>query len=197
MFIAPVSEDSAPDDVAAMFAADRERWGFLPNFTLAFSHHPRAYAGWLHLITAIRGDMDGRRFELATLAAARTIGTTYCSVAHATMLRRWYDPEAIAAIAQDHHHAGLDEADVAVMDFAELVARDPVAVTEEDVARLRARGLDDRDVLDIVLAVAARAFFATVIESLGSRADESLTALLDERLVELMTVGRPVATTEA
>ncbi len=197
MFITPVPEESAPDEVAAMYAGDRERWGFLPNFTQAFSHHPDAYAGWMHLITAIRRNMDLRRCELATLAAARTIRTTYCSIAHARMLRQWFDPEAIAALAEDHHDAGLDEVDVAIMDFAALVARDPVAVTEDDITTLRAHGLDDRDILDVVLAVAARCFFATVIESLGAQADVPLAGSLEDELVALMTVGRPVATATA
>ena len=197
MFITPVPEESAPDAVAAMYATDQERWGFLPNFTLAFSHHPEAYGGWLQLITAIRGGMDLRRFELATLAAARTIKTTYCSIAHARMLRQWFDPEAIAALAKDHHDAGLDEVDVAIMDFAERVARDPVAITEDDINTLRVHGLDDRDILDLVLAVGARSFFATVIEALGARADVRLAGSLEEELVGLMTVGRPVATAPA
>lgn len=197
MFITPVPEGSAPDDVATMYADDRNRWGFLPNFTQAFSHHPEAYAGWMHLITAIRGNMDVRRCELATLAAARTLRTTYCSIAHARILRQWFDADAIAALAEDHHQAGLDEVDAAIMDFAEHVARDPVGVTENDVNRLRAHGLDDRDILDVVLAVAARCFFATVIESLGAQADVPLAGSLEDGLVELMTVGRPVASARA
>lgn len=171
MFITPVPEDAATGDVATMYAADREHWGFLPNFTRAFSHHPEAYAAWVRLITSIRGNMDRRRCELATLAAARTIGTTYCSVAHANMLRQWFDEPTLAALARDHHDVGLD-----------------------DVDALRAHGLGDRDVLDIVLAVAARSFFATVIEALDARADAPLASMLDDELVELLTVGRPVAT---
>lgn len=194
MFITPVPEEQAPADVAEMYAADRQAWGFLPNFTQIFSHHPQAYAAWEELITAIRKNMDLRRCELATLAAARTLGTTYCSIAHARMLRRWFTPEAIATLSRDTRQAGLDEIDVAIMDFAERVARDPVGVTGDDVDGLRAHGLDDRDILDVVLAVAARCFFATVIESLGALADAPLAGALEDDLVELMTVGRPVAT---
>lgn len=192
MFITPVSEDAASDDVEVMYTADEQHWGFLPNFTRAFSLHPQAYGAWAQLITAIRGNMDRRRCELVTLAAARTLGTTYCSIAHAHMLHRWFDAPTIAALATDHHDAGLDELDVAVMDFAERVARDPVGVTKGDVDALRAHGLDDRDVLDVVLAVAARCFFATVIEAVGAQADAPLAGGLDDDLVEILTVGRPV-----
>lgn len=194
MFIQPVPEEQAPPAVADMYHADRHRWGFLPNFTQAFSHHPEAYAAWGQLIGSIRGSMDLRRCELATLAAARVLRTTYCSVAHAKILRdRFYDADAVARIAGDHHAAGLDDVDVAVMDFAEKVAADPTAVTPEDVDGLRNCGLDDRDVLDVVLAVAARCFFATVIEALGAQADEELTDPLEDHLLRQVVVGRPPA----
>lgn len=194
MFIQPVPEEQAPPAVADMYHADRHLWGFLPNFTQAFSHHPEAYAAWGQLIGSIRGSMDLRRCELATLAAARVLRTTYCSVAHAKILRdRFYDADAVARIAGDHHAAGLDDVDVAVMDFAEKVAADPTAVTPEDVDGLRNCGLDDRDVLDVVLAVAARCFFATVIEALGAQADEELTDPLEDHLLQQVVVGRPPA----
>lgn len=192
MFITAVPEDRAPDDVAAMYAADRRTWGFLPNFTGAFSHHPEAYGAWLQLIRAIRGNMDVRRCELVTLAAARVLRTTYCCVAHGWILReRFHQADEVARIAVDHHEAGLDEADVAVMDFAEKVARDASSITATDVDRLRALGLGDRDVLDIVLAVAARCFFATVIESLGAQADREFTNGMEAELLEVLVVGRP------
>lgn len=194
MFIEPVAEDGAPAAVAAMYARDRKTWGFLPTFTRAFSHHPEAYAGWLQLITAIRGNMDTRRCELATLAAAQELRTTYCSVAHGRILRdRYLDAETVTRVAADHHDAGLDEVDVAVMDFATKVARDPTTIEEADVQALREHGLDDRDVLDLVLAVAARAFFATVLEALDARADVELTAGLEPDLLDALVAVRPPA----
>lgn len=194
LFIDTVPEEEATGAVASQYARDREVWGFLPNFSKAFSLHPEAYAGWLHLITAIRGNMDVRRCELATLAAAKELGTTYCSVAHGRILRdRYLDASTVTKLMHDHHAAGLDDVDVAVMDFATKVARDPAHITEADVDELRRHGLDDRDVLDVVLAVAARAFFATVVESLCAQADPELTHDLEYELLDALVVGRPPA----
>lgn len=194
MFIDPVPEDGAPAPVAEMYARDRRTWGFLPTFTRAFSHHPDAYAAWLQLITAIRGNMDTRRCELATLAAAQVLRTTYCSVAHGRILRdRFHDAETVARIVADHRAAGLDEVDVAVMDFATKVAQDPTAIEAGDVRVLRDHGLGDRDVLDLVLAVAARCFFATVVEALDARADVELTAGLESDLLDALVAARPPA----
>lgn len=194
LYIDAVPEDEASGAVAAQYARDRNVWGFLPNFSRAFSLHPEAYAAWQQLIGAIRGDMDVRRCELATLAAAKVLGTTYCSVAHGRILRdRHLDAATVTQLMHDHHRAGLDDVDVAVMDFAAKVAASPATISEADVDELRRHGLDDRDVLDVVLAVAARTFFATVVESLCAQADPELTAGLEYELLDALVVGRPPA----
>lgn len=191
MFLRPVSRDDAPDAVQQMYEADERAWGFLPEFSQVFSHHPDAYEAWNQLIGAVRGQMDRRRCELATLAAARVFRSTYCATAHGKILRdRWYDAETMERLVADHRSAGLEELDVAVMDFAQKVAIDPTSVTAEDVDMRRALGLTERDILDVVLAVAARAFFATVVETFAAGPDPELRDPLEPDLREALTVGR-------
>jgi len=60
-------------------AADRERFGYVPNFIRFFAHRPEAYGAWKQLNRAIKQTMDERRYELATLAAARRLRSSYCS----------------------------------------------------------------------------------------------------------------------
>ncbi|MFP5330947.1 MAG: carboxymuconolactone decarboxylase family protein [Acidimicrobiia bacterium] len=191
MFIRPVPENEAPSEVADHYSADRATWGFLPEFSEVFSHHPDAYAAWKQLITAIRGQMDTRRCELVTLAAARTMRSSYCSTAHGKILAdRWYGHDGVLRIVSDHRSADLDEVDVAVMDFAARIAADPTSTTAKDVQRLRDVGLSERDILDVVLATAARCFFATVVESLAAGPDPELMDPLPEALREALLVGR-------
>lgn len=191
MFIRPVPVDEAVDAVADMYSADRSRWGFLPEFTEVFSHHPDAYAAWIQLIGSIRGQMDSRRCELVTLAAARALRSSYCTTAHGKILSdRWYEPDTVIALVSDHHTAGIDPVDVAIMDFATKVTLDPTAVSEDEVDRLRELGLSERDILDVVLAVAARCFFATVIESMGAQPDRELLDPLPPALRDALLVGR-------
>ena len=59
--------------MAEMYDVDREAFGGLPNFTKAFSLRPEVYAAWRQLNGAIKANMDLRRYELATLAAARRL----------------------------------------------------------------------------------------------------------------------------
>lgn len=164
------------------------------NYERLFALVPSVYDGWAALNVAIRSGMDLRRYELVTLAAARELGSSYCSMAHGTFLRDRFFPAAeVRRIAADHHDAGLDPADVAAMDLAERVVTDPRSITGEDVAALRELGLSDRDVLDVVLAAAARCFFATVLDALGVEPDAAYRDDLDPRLLDLLTVGRPAA----
>ena len=189
-YIETVPDADATGAVERMYDVDREALGAVANFTRAFSARPEAYAAWRRLNGAVKSTMDLRRYELATLAAARRLRSTYCALAHGAVLATLMEPEAVRAAAEDHRTAGLDPLDVAVMDFADQVARDATSVTPDDIGRLRTLGLSDPEILDVVLAVAARCFFSTVLDALGAEPDARYAAL-DPSLREALTVGRP------
>jgi hypothetical protein len=79
-----------------------------------------------------------------------------------------------------------------VMDFAGKVAADAASVTAADVATLRASGRPDDGILDVALAAAARCFFSTVLEAMGTEPDASYRAELEPGLHQALTVGRPI-----
>jgi len=193
-FIATIPEQDADGPLAEHYAADREAMGgALPNFTQAFSARPGVYAAWRALNGEIKAGMDLRRYELATLAAARRLRSSYCSLAHGSVLAtRFMDWDAVVAIAGDHHAAGLDEVDVAVMDLADKVATDATSVTQADVDHLRALGLSDADVFDVVAAAAARCFFSKLLDGLGVQPDARYAAL-ETPVREALVVGRPIS----
>jgi uncharacterized peroxidase-related enzyme len=191
-FIETISEDEAEGATAHWYAADRERLGYVPNYAKVFGQRPAVYAAWKQLGGAIGGAMDKRRYELATLAAAKVLRSSYCALAHGTVLAELLGPEATRAVADGDADTALDPVDAEVVRFATLVTRDAAAVTAKDVDRLRAVGLSDEDILDVTLAVAARCFFSTVLEALGVQPDPAYRAL-DPGLREALTVGRPIA----
>lgn len=193
MFIDPVPKEYATGLLADIYRSEEERWGFLPKFVEAFSPHPEAYQAWLGLISEVYAGMDRRRCELATLSAAVTLKSTCCSVAHGWMLRgRFYSADEVHRIATDHRDADLADVDVAIVDFASRVAADPAGITAAEVDRLRSHGLTDREIFDVVFAVAARAFFATLVEALGTPAEPPIVDDLEPELREALAVGRPL-----
>jgi uncharacterized peroxidase-related enzyme len=172
----------------------RDVYGYVPNFVALFSQRPEVYAAWRALLGAIRADMDDRRYELATVAAAKQVRSSYCMLAHGSVLMKdFMDADQVQAVMADHRSAGLDEVDVAVMDLAEKVADDAGSVTQADVDRLRGLGLSDPEILDVVATAAARCFFTKIVDGLGAQADGAY-AELDAGLREVMVVGRPIET---
>ncbi len=143
------------------------------NYERAFAERPDVYAAWLALGAAIRANMDLRRYELVTLAAARRLRSSYCSLAHGKVLAEQFG-EPVAEIARDRRAAGLDEVDVAVMDLAERVVDDASSIDEADLQRLRDLGLSDAEIMDVVLAAAARCFFAKTVGRTGRAARREL-----------------------
>lgn len=192
MFIDP--RNGAEDEVRAWYGEQTARWGYLPNYAAAFASRPDVARAWTALNLAVRDGMDRRLFEMATIAAARALRSTYCTAAHSKFLRdACHDEPTMLSIAADPDGGTLDAADRAVVAFARKVALDAAAISQHDVDELRAVGLSDNDIADIVFAAAARCFFAKALDGLGVTADHQLGAAFDPHVVEQLTVGRPIA----
>jgi uncharacterized peroxidase-related enzyme len=190
-FLEPIPEEDAEGATAEMYAADLDEDGYVANSTKAFGHRPAVFAAWRQLGSTIGGSMDRRRYELATVAAARVLRSSYCSLAHGKVLaEQFLGAERTIALATGAVDA-LDPLDAEIVRFATLVTREPASVRASDMERLRALGLSDEEILDVVLAAAARCFFSTVLEALGVQADPAYRAL-DPELRAALTVGRPI-----
>ncbi|HEX3831278.1 MAG TPA: peroxidase-related enzyme, partial [Solirubrobacteraceae bacterium] len=185
--------DQATGATAELYTSDEETFGYLPNFTRAFSLRPQVYAAWRALNGAIKSSMDLRRYELATVAAAGRLRSSYCALAHGSVLvDKFLDPDVVRAVVADHRTADLTATDVAVMDLAVKVADDATSIEQADIDRLRSVGLSDADILDVVLAAAARCFFSKTLDALGAEPDAKY-AELDPVLRDALTVGRAIA----
>jgi uncharacterized peroxidase-related enzyme len=191
MFIDVPDESALDDDVADWYERQRAAWGYLPNYAPAFALRPDVAEAWNTLNNAVRTNMDRRRFELATIAAARVYRSTYCLAAHSKFLRDQCDDDSsMRAVAADPSGASLDAIDRAVIDFATKVARDAAAITAADVQLLRGHGLTDVEIADIVFAVSARAFFTKALDALGVQPDAQLGETFDPEVRAQVTVGR-------
>jgi uncharacterized peroxidase-related enzyme len=189
-FLTSISEDDATGDAATIYGEARQAMGYVPNYARAFALRPAVYRAWQQLNGAIKASSDLRRYELATLAAARKLRSSYCSLAHGKILaERFYNAEVVPTLP-----AGLEAADIAVMEFAEKVVADATAVTAADIDRLRGHGLSDDEILDVALAAAARCFFSKTLDALGIQPDLEYRKLAPT-LRDALTVGRPIEST--
>jgi uncharacterized peroxidase-related enzyme len=192
-FIETVPVNHATGEVQTMYENNQASMGYVPNYAKVFSHRPQVMAAWGHLSSSIRANLDLRRYELITLAAARALQSSYCMLAHGSILRQqFYAPDQLSAIADDFTTADLAPVDVAIMSFAQKIVRDATSVTREDIQHLRDRGLSDPEIFDVAAATSARCFFSTLLDALGAEPD-SVYAQLDGGLPQVLAVGRPIS----
>jgi uncharacterized peroxidase-related enzyme len=190
-FIDTISASWVTGEAFAMYDRQQKHYGYVPNYATVFSHRPEVMRRWAELLAAIKRPLTKRRFELATFAAAHTLRSTLCTLAHGKALLEFFSREDVLEMARGETPASLPAAEAALMRFASAVAHDASAVTAEDVAELKAHGFSDAEVFDIAAVAAGRAFFTKIIEGLGAGSDAPLRAL-DAELRSALTVGRPV-----
>lgn len=192
-FIGTISVHEAIGKVAEIYETDRQDSGYVANYTKIFAHRPDVYEAWGRLKDSIKPAMGARRYELATLAAAQQLRSSYCALAHGKILRdAFFDAATVRNLALDHHTAGLGAAETAIMDFATRIAADATSVTQAHIDELRGHGLSDGEILDVALAAAARCFFTKVLDAMGAEPDAAYQDLEPE-LRDALTVGRPIA----
>jgi uncharacterized peroxidase-related enzyme len=180
-----------------MYQTVRGRAGFDPNWVEAFSLRPEVWKNWDLLWASVRSNLPPRIWELATLAAARAIRSSYCSLAHGRVLaEKFFDAASVTAIATDRETAPIEMRERAVMDFAEKVAVAADQITQADIDGLRAHGFSDAEIFDIAAVAAARCFFSKMVDAMGALPDAAL-GTLDPAMRDALTVGRPIAGTTA
>lgn len=193
-YLRTTSEADAEGDVAELYAADREALGRVANYTKTFSARPAVYRAWKGLNAAIKASMEPRRYEVATLAAARQLKSSYCALAHGSVLAGLMSEEGVRQLVGEGSGDQLTATDLAIAELATKVAADASAVSESDFDRLRELGFSDEEILDVVLAAAARGFFSTVLDATGTPPDHAYASALAPETVALLTVGRAIDT---
>jgi uncharacterized peroxidase-related enzyme len=183
------------DEKAQFYAQDTAKLGYVANYSRLLAHRPQVYRAWAQLNGAIKAVMDQRRYEVATLGAVRQLRSSYCGLAHGDVLARLTGEQPVIDIMTDLDH--LDQADRAVVALAEKVATAAADITEQDIQQARDAGLSDDDILNVVLAAAARCFFSKVLDGTGTQPDSELRTKLPPSLIDVLVVGRPIEEPES
>nr|WP_244910257.1 carboxymuconolactone decarboxylase family protein [Agrobacterium rosae]MDX8300813.1 carboxymuconolactone decarboxylase family protein [Agrobacterium rosae] len=176
-----------------MYRGAKDTYGYLPNMYLAFGHRPGVMESWSALLVSLRGNIEPRRYELVTLAAARELRSSYCMLAHgAVLVRDGVSGDELQAIVEGANDAPLNEQERAIMIFATKVVRDATSITQADIDALKTHALTDAEIFDIVAAAAARCFFSKTLDALGTSPDQTYVEKLGPDLAQKLAMGRPV-----
>jgi uncharacterized peroxidase-related enzyme len=192
-FVRTTPPADAEGPVREMYEQVHGRFGYVPNWAKAFSLRPGVMDGWTALLRSIQLNLSVRSYELATLAAARALRSSYCSLAHGSVLAsKVFDPRTVTAIATGGPESPLEPGERAMMAFVEKIVLNADRITAADIEVLRSHGYRDEDIFDVAATAAARCFFSKLLDALGVQADSTFNDL-DPALRRALTVGRPVA----
>lgn len=193
-FIKTIPESEAKGEVKEMYDSEKAVKGYLPNYTKLFCHRPKVMGAWRNLIRSIIADMDTRRYELVTLAAAKKLHSSYCTLAHGSVLKdKFFNSGQLNEIVENSDSALLSPTEKGMMKFAEKIVTDATSINRDDIDVLRNLRLKDEEIFEIVTVTTARCFFSKTLDALGAEPDKLYLDIMDEKLRNNLTVGRPIS----
>jgi uncharacterized peroxidase-related enzyme len=155
--IPPVDPDHATGAITRLFAEIRAKFALVPNLFRVFANAPAALEGLMGLSAALaRGALDEKTREQLALAIAESNLCAYCLSGHTAMaakigLSRVEIDDAIRASAAD---ARTD----AILKLARSIVVQRGELSDADLARARAAGLSDGEIVETVANVALNIF---------------------------------------
>jgi uncharacterized peroxidase-related enzyme len=194
MYLKTIADADATGRVAETYQAQIAQSGFVMAATRCWTARPDLLPLYLDFMGGVRAGftLSQRDWRLITLIAAKEVPSTYCSHVYAQQLvADLGSKEAVLAAQRDFRSAGLAARDVAMLAYAQKVARDASQVKESDIDALRAAGFSDAQIADIALCAAFRCFVARFFDAVGA-GPEAAFIDADPAFREAMTVGKPL-----
>jgi len=109
-----------------------------------------------------------RQHEMIAVVVSQANRCHYCFESHMEFFRRVTLDDALAeALRRDYRTAPITGAEKVMLEYAELLTRQPTRITPENHAQLRAAGFDDRGILQITLIAAWYNYINRVADALG------------------------------
>jgi alkylhydroperoxidase family enzyme len=191
-FIGTIKPEQAKGAVADLYRRLQGKRDYLPNYAGIFCHRPEVMEPLSVLQETLKQHMEPRLWALVSLAVAREINSSYCSLAFAKrLLRAHFSAVELLAIVSEGPCAALQETERTAMVFGAKLARDAASIEQSDINGLREQGYSDPEIFDIVACAAWRCFFSRMPEALGARPDRAL-GQLPAPLLERLLVGRAI-----
>ena len=155
------SLEQIPEDLRNRILEIQKKTGFVPNVFLTLAHRPeelRAFMAYHDTLMDGDSSLSKAEREMIVVATSALNDCQYCVIAHGAILRiRARNPLLSDQVAINYQKADLTMREDAMIEFALKVASSSGALSDEDIAKVRAQGFSMEDVWDIG---AITAFFA-------------------------------------
>jgi alkylhydroperoxidase domain protein len=120
------------------------------------------------------GGIERAERELAATATSRINGCVYCASVHARLYRNLSKQrDIVERLLDEGVETDLPDRERAIVDLSARLTIDPERVSADDLGDLRALGLDDLSILDLVQSAAIFANANRLMLSLGEPATRS------------------------
>ncbi|WP_017349175.1 peroxidase-related enzyme [Pantoea sp. A4] len=168
-YITPVSLDEAnPEQLEAMKVTPSSKK--ISEYVRTLAHDPESYVARTVLFNAImyvEGGLDRAAREVGALGASVTNGCKYCAVVHARRHAQLVKSDALVSALYFNLPERLNARDAAMYRFAQRLSVTPAEATAEDMAALRAAGLSDEEIIDLIHAIAIFGWANRLMHVLG------------------------------
>jgi len=188
-----LSDAPMSDASEAAFAADRDADGYVANHTRLWAWRPDLRADFFALRSGVMSSstLTERDFAVLVTSTASQLGDSYCALAWGDKLASATDADTAAAvIAGDKVASALSQRERALAEWARQLVRDPNSTSRDDIERLRAVGLVEREIFDATAFVAFRLAFSTINDALGATPDEQLRESVPVAVRAAVNFGR-------
>ena len=174
-------EHTLPEDIRELYAANRQKPGFVPNVFQAYSLRPAQLRGFIALYDSIMEADSGltkAEREMIAVAVSAENHCFYCLVSHGAILRiRSKNPIQADTIAANYRAADLTPRQRAMLDFAVKITRASDTCSDDDIEGLRAHGFGDEDIMDIIQTAAFFNYSNRVASALELRPNREFHAM--------------------
>jgi len=193
-----LDEPPETETTERLYAGDNDGRGYVMNLTRLWAWRPEVFEDFLKLRNALTGEssLTPREVALIVSATASTLGDSYCSLVWGEALAKESDGRTAARVLRGDEPESLSPREAALVRWVRRVARDPNGTRPEDVERLRAAGMTDREIFEATAFAAFRLAFATVNDALGARPDRQAAEAARPKVRAAVTYGRPPETGE-
>lgn len=168
--VAPVPGDALTDEQRDALQVTPSNTK-VSDYVLVLAHDPETLAVRSPLFNAVMYDEGGlsrAERELGAIGSSMVNRCIYCAAVHAGRhVSETGSAHTVEALLRDGETARLPQRERAILDFALALSRCPSEATPAHVEALRAAGLDEAEIVDLILSVALFGWANRLMHVLG------------------------------
>ena len=146
-------QETLPEDLQAIFQAQRDRYGFVHPYFVGYSLNPDHLRRWFSYYDALqhgKGELSHREREIIAVVVSATNHCESCVITHQAQLGEVTgDPAFAASVAENYYTASLTKRERAIADFAVKITKLANELSPNDLNPLRQVGLSDEAILQV------------------------------------------------